>query len=88
MSKSAVITARLDESVMTLVDQIAKANGRSRSWFVAQAVQRVAESEAEFLAFVQEGEDAIARGEFHSHAEIIAELDQMIALHKARAQAS
>lgn len=84
MAKSAVVTARLDEEILALVDRVARSQGRSRSWFVARAVQRVAEGEAEFLAFVQEGEDAIARGEIVPHETAVAELDKMIDAHKAR----
>ena len=60
MSKSSVITARVDSDTLALVDQVAKSQGRSRAWFVARAVQRAAESEADFMAFVQVGLDDIA----------------------------
>lgn len=70
MSKSAVITARLDAETLALVDKVASAQGRSRSWFAAQAIRKVAESEAEFLAFVQEGIDAADRGELIPHEEV------------------
>ena len=84
MSKSAVITARVTEDTLQLVDRVASAQGRSRAWFVANAVQRFAESEAEYLAFVQEGRDAIARGDFVAHEEVMAELDDMIAQQRIR----
>ena len=84
MNKSAVITARLDEATLKLVDQVAKSQGRSRSWFVARAVQEVAESEAELLALIQEGEDAVSLGNIISHKDVMVELDQMIDAHKAR----
>jgi predicted transcriptional regulator len=79
MSKTSVITARVDAETLALIDKVAKAQGRSRSWFVAQAVQRVAESEADFIAFVQEGLDAIDRGETVPHEQIMTMLDGMIA---------
>jgi predicted transcriptional regulator len=84
MSKTAVITARVDEDTLELVDRVAKAKGRSRAWFVANAVQRFAESEAEYLAFVQEGIDALDRGESIPHEEVMAELDEMIANFQAQ----
>jgi predicted transcriptional regulator len=84
MSKTAVITARVDEDTLELVDRVAKAKGRSRAWFVANAVQRFAESEAEYLAFVQEGIDALDRGESIPHEEVMAELDAVIAEQQAR----
>jgi predicted transcriptional regulator len=84
MSKTAVITARLDAETLALVDKVAKAQGRSRSWFAAEAIRRIAESEADFLAFVQEGIDAADRGELTPHDEVMAKLDGMIAKHRAR----
>jgi predicted transcriptional regulator len=74
MSKSSVITARIDAETSALVDKIAAAQGRSRSWFAAQAVRRMAEEEAAFLAFVQEGIDAADRGELIPHEEVFAHL--------------
>jgi predicted transcriptional regulator len=84
MSKSAVITARVDEETLALVDKVAKASGRSRAWFAAQAIREMAEREAEYLAFVQEGIDAADRGDLIPHEVVMAELDRMIAGHKAR----
>lgn len=84
MSKSAVITARVDPETLALIDKVVASQGRSRSWFVANAVQRAAEYEADFLAFVQEGIDAADLGDLIPHEEVVAEIDAMIAKHQAR----
>ncbi|MBV9843126.1 MAG: ribbon-helix-helix protein, CopG family [Sphingomonadaceae bacterium] len=84
MSKTAVISFRVDEATLAKIDQVAKAQGRSRAWFAAEATRRVAESEADFLAFVQEGIDAADRGELIPHEEVMAELAEMIGRHRAR----
>src|SRR3546814_11468834 len=55
MSKTSVITARIDADTLDLVDRIAAAQGRSRSWFAAEAVRRMAAEAAACLAFVQAG---------------------------------
>jgi len=81
---SSVITTRLDPETLALVDRVAKAQGRSRSWFAAQAIKRAAEAEAEYQAFVQEGIDAIERGEFVEHEVVEQMIDEMIARHRAR----
>ena len=81
---SSVITTRLDTETLALVDRVAKAQGRSRSWFAAQAIKRAAEEEAEYLAFVQIGIESADRGELIPHEAVMAELDQMIARHRAR----
>ncbi len=64
MSKSQVITARIDPEVMALVDRLAAAQGRSRSWLAARAIEKMARAETAFMDFVKEGEDSIARGEY------------------------
>ena len=76
---SSVITARLDPETLALVDRVSKAQGRSRSWFAAQAIKRAAEAEAEYQAFVQVGIDAIERGDFVEHEVVMATLDEWIA---------
>ena len=70
MSKSAVITARIDEETLKLVDRVSKAHGRSRASFAAQAIRQIAEKEAELLAFVQEGIDAADRGDLIPQEEV------------------
>jgi predicted transcriptional regulator len=70
MSKTAVITARVDEETLALVDRVSKAHNRSRAWFVARAIAEAARQEAEFLAFVQVGIDAADRGELIPHEKV------------------
>lgn len=72
---SSVITTRLDPETLALVDRVAKAQGRSRSWFAAQAIKRAAEAEAEYQDFVQVGVDAIERGDVVEHEVVMAKLD-------------
>jgi predicted transcriptional regulator len=84
MSKSAIITARVDEETLKLVDRVSKAHNRSRAWFAARAIAEAARKEAEYLAFVQEGIDAADRGDLIPHEEMIARIDAMIARHKTR----
>lgn len=64
MSKSQVITARIDPEIMELVDRVAAAKGRSRSWLAARAIEKMARAETEFMDFIKVGEDAIARGDY------------------------
>ena len=81
---NAVISARVDSETLALVDRVTKAQGRSRSWFAAQAIKRAAEEEAKLLAFIQEGIDDADRGDVIPHEEVMAELDAMIEKHRAR----
>ena len=83
MTKQTVISARVDEDTVALVDEIVAAQGRSRAWFVSQAVREHARREAEFLAFVQEGLDAADAGDWISHDD----MKQWIADRRAQAKA-
>ncbi len=74
MNKSAVITARLDADTAEALDAFAARRDRSRAWVIARAVDRYLEEEMHFEAFLQEGRDAIARGETLTHDEMIEEV--------------
>jgi len=84
MSKTAVVTTRLDPETIDLIDRVTAARGQSRSKFVAQAVREAARRESEFLAFVQEGIDQLDRGEGIPHEQVKMKLDALIAKHEAR----
>lgn len=81
---TAVVTARVSSETLALIDRAATSRGRSRSWFVAEAVKRAAEAQAEFDAFVQEGIDAIERGDIVPHDAVMADLEARIAELQAR----
>jgi predicted transcriptional regulator len=70
MSKSAVITARLDNDALAKLDQLSTMLDRSRAWIVAKAVQRYVDEELEFRAFVQQGIDSADRGELISQEDM------------------
>ncbi len=71
MSKQVVISARIDAETAALLDKVAASRQRSRAWLVADAVKRMAEEEAEHLAFLQKGIDAADSGDVISHAEMM-----------------
>ena len=84
MSKTAVVTTRLPEDTIALIDRVAAVRGQSRARFMSRVMTEAARREAEFLAFVQEGLDELDRGEGIPHETVMAELDAMIARHEAR----
>ncbi len=84
MNKPARITAEVDPETLAMVELLARQQGRSPAEFAAEAIRRVAESEADYRAFLQEGLDAIHRGEVVPHAQVMAELDEMIEQHRQR----
>lgn len=69
-----VVTARIDPKTLESLDALAAARERTRAWLVEKAVKRFVEEETEFEAFLKEGEDAIDRGDYLTHEELVAEL--------------
>lgn len=77
MSKTQLITARLDADVAERLDRLGSYYERSRSWLVAKAVAKYVEEETEFFALLKEGEEAIERGEFITHEDLITEIEAL-----------
>jgi len=88
MGKSQVITARIDPEVMALVDRIALAQGRSRSWLAARAIEKMARAETAFMDFVKKGEDDIERGDYLTQDEMEAWISERIRNRQATRQAA
>lgn len=86
MGKHATITAQVDPETLALVDKAAESRGLSRAKFAAEAIRRAAESDADFLAFVQEGIDAADRGDVISQEEMEAWFEARITGHRAAAE--
>ena len=72
--KSVVVTARVDADLADRIDALAGKLDRSRAWIAAKALDRYVAEQSEFLAFLQEGEDAIERGDYLTHDELVAEI--------------
>lgn len=71
MSKTAVITARLDPETLAGLDEIAGRQDRSRAYLVAKAVRNLVDEERNYHAFIQAGIDAADRGELIPHEEVM-----------------
>jgi predicted transcriptional regulator len=75
MSKTAVVTARIDPETLSGLDKLADYHERSRAWLVTKAVERYVREESEFIAFIREGDDAIARGDYITHEELVSRIN-------------
>ena len=62
---SKVVTTRLSEETLEIVDRMAAAQDRSRAWILSRMIEEEARKQAAFEAFIQEGEDDIERGDFY-----------------------
>jgi predicted transcriptional regulator len=70
MTKSTVVTTRIDAATAESLDALAARLDRSRAWLVAKAVAAYVQEKTEFLDFLQEGEDAINRGDFYTQEQM------------------
>lgn len=70
MSKSTVITARIEPELSDRLDQLARDYDRSRGWLVAQAIERYVAEESQFLALIKEGEADIEAGRVFTQEEV------------------
>ena len=84
MNAHSPITADLDADTLALVDRLARERGMTSPQFAAEAIRRVAESESDYRAFIQAGIDALDAGQTVPHAQVMDELDTMIARHESR----
>lgn len=74
-----VVTARLTDEVLNKIDTIAAMRNRSRAWILARLIENAADEELEFRTFIQDGIDAIERGEYYTQQEVEAWFEERIA---------
>lgn len=76
--------AAVDGETLSLVDKVARMRGQSREAFAAEAIQRVAEHEADFADFLQAGIDSADRDELIPHDQVMEELEARLEQHWLR----
>ena len=67
---SNVITARVSDETLAMIDRLAAFEDRSRAWIVAKLVDGSVRKEIEFADFIQVGIDSIERGDFYTQDEV------------------
>ncbi|CAK8720135.1 Putative transcriptional regulator [Candidatus Electrothrix laxa] len=63
-------TIRMEDSVLTRVDSMAKVMNRSRTWVINQAIQRFLSYEEWFVHEVNSGLDEAANGDLASDKQV------------------
>lgn len=77
------ITTEVDAETLALIDSAANFSGVSRADFMVDAARRIAESRAEFQAFLQVGIDDLDAGRSITHEEFGRRIRQWQAERKA-----
>ena len=60
------------------LQQVASANGKNAEQLVKDAVARMLENQARFIAGVQRGIEQAGRGEFIEHQEVLGRIDRLL----------
>lgn len=72
MTKTVVITTRVEPELASGLDQLAVDFDRSRGCLVEQAIARFVAEESQLLALIKEGEADIEAGRTYTHEEVVA----------------
>lgn len=65
-----VITTRVSDDVLAMIDRLAKSRERSRAWIVNKLVDEAAKRQIEFDDFVEVGLDDLTAGRVHTQEEM------------------
>jgi predicted transcriptional regulator len=76
MSKTAVITTRIESEKLEALEALAKRLDRSRAWVVSEAINAYIAEQTEFLDFVQQGTDDLDNGRWIDHEDLAREIKQ------------
>lgn len=71
MARDAVVTVRIDRALHRRLEALARATRRSKSYLAAEALQHYVDSEAEFVAAVEEGLRDLTAGNVVDHATVV-----------------
>ena len=87
MGKMMHFDTDIDESTMLGIDRLARSTNQTPDALLQYAIARLLEDAANEAAFIQEGIDAVDRGDVISHDVMVAEIETLIAMHRSRCTA-
>ena len=76
---SNVISTRVSDEVLTIIDRLASGRERSRAWIAGRLIEKAAKDAIAFDAFLQDGIDGADRGDVISQAAMEAWFEKRIA---------
>jgi predicted transcriptional regulator len=71
---SNVVTARISDDTLALVDSLAESRERSRAWVLAKLIDAAARKQIEMDDFIQVGLNDIEAGRTIPHEEVVAQM--------------
>jgi predicted transcriptional regulator len=76
MNKPVNIGARISDELNDSLGKLAHATGRSKSWLISEAVRSYVETEAQFIAAVEQGLAEMAAGELVGHDVVVGDFER------------
>lgn len=73
---SNVVTARVSDEVLALIDRLAVTRERSRAWIVAQLIETAARKQVEFDDFIRVGVEDFEAGRTVPHDQLVTTMRQ------------
>jgi predicted transcriptional regulator len=71
---SNVVTARVSDEVLVMIDRLAVSRERSRAWIVSRLIEQAAKKQIEMDDFIQVGLDDLAAGRTIPHDELVKQI--------------
>ena len=72
------ITIRTESNTVEKISAIAKAMDRSRNWVIEDALKQYIDQQAWYIEGIQQAQASLAAGEGIPHAEVMAEISELI----------
>jgi predicted transcriptional regulator len=69
-----VITTRVSDEVLAMIDRLAESRERSRSWIVSKLIEGAAAKQIEMDDFIKVGLDDIEAGRTIPHEQVVEEI--------------
>lgn len=77
MTKTVVVTSRIDAPLSMKVDRLAAKSERTRAWIVSKAIARYVDDELSLIDAIEAAEDEIDRGEYYTQEQMEAWLESL-----------
>lgn len=69
-----VVTARVSDEVLTMIDRLAVSRERSRAWILGRLIEQAVKKQIEMDDFIQVGLDDLAAGRTIPHDEVVKQI--------------
>lgn len=84
MTKDVMLSVRISSALNAKLDRLAKVTKRSKSWHVSSILADRVDEEAAYYAAIEEGLDALKRGDVMDHDEVECRFEQRVKSRKRR----